>query len=389
MIRCEVTVESGERSRPACLVHVPVELPEMEGVGGVEVQEGGRSVPAQFEHDPDSGTVQVWFMVEPLQASGSRRYEMTLLGPGETASEDRTHSVNVVDAGDRVDIAINEQLFTSYHCGTGLARPYFHPVIAANGARVTRSWPMDPDAEGEVRDHPHHRGLWVAHGDVNGVDNWSEEASHGCTRHVDFHSLRSGLVRGNLSAESVWHTPGGAVLLREMRHAAVHELPGGIRVLDIDLHLTAEQDVTFGDTKEGGICSVRVATSMTAERGGRIENAEGKVGEKETWGKQSDWCDYSGVVNGETVGVAILDHPESFRHPTYWHVRAYGLMTANPFGVAAFTGDEAQNGSHALATGETIVFRYRVLVHGGNASEADIAGHYYNWTDPPKAIMSA
>ena len=26
---------------------------------------------------------------------------------------------------------------------------------------------------GEAHDHPHHRGLWVAHGDVNGADNWS------------------------------------------------------------------------------------------------------------------------------------------------------------------------------------------------------------------------
>ena len=65
------------------------------------------------------------------------------------------------------------------------------------------------------------------------------------------------------------------------------------RLVDYDVALTAaEGDVTFGDTKEGGIISFRVATSMDGSKGGRIENASGGVSEKECWGKPSNWCDY-------------------------------------------------------------------------------------------------
>jgi hypothetical protein len=36
-------------------------------------------------------------------------------------------------------------------------------------------------------------------------------------------------------------------------------------------------------------------------------------------GQASPWCDYSGTLGTEKVGVAILDHPENPRHPVRWH----------------------------------------------------------------------
>ena len=65
--------------------------------------------------------------------------------------------------------------------------------------------------------------------------------------------------------------------------------------------------------------------------GGRITNAEGLTDLK-AWGQPSPWVDYVGPVHGKTVGIAILNHPRSFRYPTTWHVRDYGLFAANPFG---------------------------------------------------------
>ena len=138
---------------------------------------------------------------------------------------------------------------------------------------------------------------------------------------------------------------------------------GPSRLVDVDLTLKAlEEDVLFGDTKEGGVLSLRVASSMDVLRGGRLVSSSGGVNEAEVWGKRAHWCDYSGPVNTRWVSVACFEHNESFRHPTYWHARDYGLLTANPFGVSVFEGP-GYSGEHALPAGESLRFRYRVYVH--------------------------
>ena len=69
------------------------------------------------------------------------------------------------------------------------------------------------------------------------------------------------------------------------------------------------------------------------------------------WGKPAAWIDYSGSVEGQTLGIAILNHPSSFRYPTRWHVRVYGLFAANPWGAGDFTGG-AEHGEHTMKKGE-------------------------------------
>ena len=97
--------------------------------------------------------------------------------------------------------------------------------------------------------------------------------------------------------------------------------------------------------------------------------------EANVWGKRSEWVDYSGKLDGETVGVVMMDHPGNPRHPTYWHSRGYGLHSINPFGVSDFLNDKAQNGSLTLEAGEHVRFRYRVIVHPGE-SRASLAAMY-------------
>ena len=56
----------------------------------------------------------------------------------------------------------------SLPCAFGSVVPYFYPIYSPSGKIVTRHYPMKKDVAGESQDHPHHRGLWFAHGDVNG-----------------------------------------------------------------------------------------------------------------------------------------------------------------------------------------------------------------------------
>ena len=88
-------------------------------------------------------------------------------------------------------------------------------------------------------------------------------------------------------------------------------------------------------------------------------NAQGGEGEPNVWGKRSEWVDYSGLLDGEKVGVVMMDHPGNPRHPTYWHSRGYGLHSINPFGVSDFLNDKTQNGSLTIEPGQHVRFRYR------------------------------
>lgn len=293
--------------------------------------------------------------------------------------------VSVADNGAEIAIAVDGEPFTVYRYADVPARPFFWPVLAPGGIPVTRSWPMSEDVPGETRDHRHHRSFYFAYGDVNGVDNWSEEPGHGHTLHRRTTEVVSGPVFGRFRTESVWTDAGKQPVLTQLATVTVWRVPGiTMRMMDVDIRLVAtEGDVLFGDTKEGGIVTVRVATPMDVRNGGRIENSYGGVNERETWGYAAHWCDYSGIVSGTRVGVAVLDHPLSFRYPTYWHVRDYGLMGANPFALSAYTNG-VKNGSHLLRAGEELRFLYRVIVHLGDASEAGIRDRYLDFVTPPR-----
>ena len=109
---------------------------------------------------------------------------------------------------------------------------------------------------------------------------------------------------------------------------------------------------------------------------GKMTNAEGKVGEKLVWGKPSPWVDYAGTLEGEQLGVTIMDHPSNPGHPTHWHSRAYGLFAANIFGLRDFYNDKSKDGSVSLKEGGTMRFRYRVMIHAGDTASTNIAEDY-------------
>ena len=73
-------------------------------------------------------------------------------------------------------------------------------------------------------------------------------------------------------------------------------------------------------------------------------DADGRTGMAHVWGKRSNWVDYTAELDGESLGVAIFDHPQNPRHPTYWHARDYGLFALNPLARNAF--DDQAEESH-------------------------------------------
>lgn len=285
--------------------------------------------------------------------------------------------VKITQGSDRIMIDIDGKPFSALFTGSGIQKPYLHPLRSASGKVVSRSFPMEI-VEGETRDHPHHRGLWFTHGDVNGFDFWSEAGKdkQGTVILRKILDLKSGKKRGSLTAVFEWHDPKGNVLISETRTMKFFSNPT-LRIIDFDATLTAMETVKFGDTKEG-MFALRLAEPLKEGKGGngRMVNSEGAEGEKGVWGKRAAWVDYAGVLDGEKIGIAIFDHPLNLKHPTYWHARAYGLFAANPFGEHDFHNDKTRDGSVTLEKGQSQRFRYQVVIHPGDAATAGIPALY-------------
>jgi len=299
--------------------------------------------------------------------------------------------VKITQHTDRISIDIDGKPFSELFVGAETSKPYMHPLRAASGKTVTRAYPMDT-VEGETKDHPHHRGLWFSHGDVNGYDFWATEPSQkgkkGKIVLKKMGELKSGKKSGSLAATFDWIDPQGKPLLSESRSIVFYSDPT-LRIMDFDINLRALEKVTFGDTKEGTF-AIRLAAGLeepqkkspeSPKRTGLMVNAEGAKGEKNVWGKRSAWVDYAGELEGEKLGIAIFDNPANPKHPTYWHSRSYGLFAANIFGEHDFYDDKSRNGSVTVEPGNTLRFRYRVIIHPGDAASANIAAMYKKYSE--------
>jgi hypothetical protein len=289
--------------------------------------------------------------------------------------------VTITKMDDRVRVEIAGELFTEYRF-QGAPHVYFYPLIGPAGLPMTRNAPM-AQAEGEDRDHPHHRSLWFSHGDVNGIDFWAETPKSGKIVHDQLLEARSGVDAGVIRAAHKWVALDGQTVCTDETTFRVHAR-SGMRLFDFEITLKAPEgsDVVMGDTKEGTM-GIRVAETMrlkpnkfSADKpGGTIVQSTG-VKNGDTWGKRAEWCDYYGPVQGKTVGVAIFDHPLNPRHPTWWHVRDYGLFAANPFGIHDFEKKPAKAGNLTIPAGKSITFRYRFYLHEGDTEQAKVAAMY-------------
>jgi hypothetical protein len=287
--------------------------------------------------------------------------------------------VQVFPTNDVVRVEIDGQLFTEYHY-RNVSRPYFYPLLSVDGDHYTRRWPQE-NVPGEERDHPHHHSLWYSHGDVNGVDLWSESDKAGRTVQQSIIGMKSGKAQGSLITRNEWRARDGTLLAHDERTHHFSRGPGSERILDFTITILATQgDLTLGDTKEGTF-AIRIAESMR-NRQPKNQPGEGHLlssrGHKDgdVWGKRAEWVDYWGPVNGKILGLAIFDHPANPRHPTWWHARDYGLFAANPFGVHDFEKRPKGSGDLRIPSGGSVTFRYRVLFHAGDSGLANIVSRY-------------
>ena len=286
----------------------------------------------------------------------------------------------------KIEVEIDGRPFTTFHYGPDWPKPFLHPLREASGLAVTRGFPLETNA-GESNDHQWHRGLWFAHGDINGVDFWRETSGDAAVdqklplpvgRIVSKSTpkAQSGKKEGTLIAEFDLVAPDKKVLGTIRLLFIFHRLDGH-NVVDTQATMRADHGapLKLGDTEEG-LLGFRFADEFKQERGATLANSEGMKGTENIWGKRARWVDYSTELKGRRVGVVIFDHPANPKHPTFWHARGYGLNAANPFGEHDFYKDKSRDGSVTIPAGGDLTFRYRVLIHQGGLDSIKVEPLY-------------
>ena len=303
----------------------------------------------------------------------------TLIGIPSTHAEESWNGVRILPDKGKLRIEINGEFFSNY-IYEDVSRPFLYPVIGPSKLPITRNWPMG-FKKGEAKDHPHHRSLWYSHGEINGHDFWSESDKAGTTKHVFFKEITSGSDSGRIVSLNQLVAKDGSIVGTDTREITIHNRPGSERIIDFNITIHASHgDLNLGDTKEGSM-AIRLAPTLRlkGEVGeGHIVNSEG-VKDGNTWGKRAKWVDYYGPIDGQTVGVAIFDHPDNPRHPTWWHVRDYGLFAANPFGIHNFERKEKGVGDFNVTSGTDVSWKYRFYMHQGDTESANVDGHFQSY----------
>jgi hypothetical protein len=293
----------------------------------------------------------------------------------------------------KVDVLIDDKLFTSYIYPSDLDKPVLYPILTSKGTVITRGFPRDP-RPGERVDHPHHVGLWFNYGDVNGLDFWNnsyaipadKKDSYGSVRHQKIVKAEDGKGKGTLVVQSNWVDNKGNVLLVE-ETTFVFSGMDNLRVIDRTTKLTAQKEkVIFKETKEGmmGLRLDRAfeepstkpevftdasgnPTSVTSLNNdgvnGVYKNSKGQE-KGEVWGKRADWVSLSATKGSEPITVAMIDSKKNIGYPAHWHARTYGLFAVNNLASKVYvpTDEEFTN---SLNPGETMVFKHRILLSSG------------------------
>ncbi len=247
-----------------------------------------------------------------------------------------------------------------------IKRPYLAHLRSPNGHPVTRNLP--PVEGKDATDHATmHPGVWMAFGDLGGADFWRNK---GIVRQNGFVEEPAADPQGGSFVVRNLYEAEGRIICEEVRCIRITITPDG-PLIDWQSTFSSPDDFSFGDQEEMGL-GARLATDLIVPNGGAITNSEGQTNEKQAWGQPADWCDFSGP-NG---GILLMPDPRNFRR-SWFHVRDYGLMVANPFGRQALAKGEPSR--LVVKAGESMFLRFGILIHDGHA---DHEASFRRFLDP-------
>jgi len=249
----------------------------------------------------------------------------------------------------QVWVRIDDGLFACYRANPTQKYPYFYPIIGpATGLPMTEEAGVP---------YPHHRSLLLACDHVNGGNYWQQGVERGqiVSRGPTVES--AGPDRVALADACDWRQPGHPPIIEDHRQYTFTAPSARLRIIDADVKLTAKVDVHVTKTNHS-LFAIRAARPLSPAGGGMLVNANGQVGEKQTFGQVAAWCGYYGKRLGATEAITLIDHPGNPWSPCRWFTRGYGFVSPTPFNWLGAEG-------WRLGAGESIRLRYRVVVSQG------------------------
>ena len=256
--------------------------------------------------------------------------------------------VSLLTTEDRIEIFARGERCATYRYAEGLMPGFVS--LAAPGERLI----TQPNADG--------LGLWLTHGNVTAEGTGNREQGTAektedrrqkteedalstlnyqlSTPDSSFilHPSSLSLVTDDMTArrgaysvgfqhDCAWLDGEGARMLTDTRTVRVAPGPSEGVIVDIALQLRTAEDkaVTLGQTEDGLLC-LQVASALFESKSemigiGQIRNSWGEYGMANLHGRQAQWCAGAGVIRGETIGFAFLEHPDNPFFPSPWIAR--------------------------------------------------------------------
>lgn len=271
--------------------------------------------------------------------------------------------------GQQLDFLVDGHSRLRWQHGDQSPRPYFFPWVGPGGTSLLRlGHPGAPD-------HDHHRGIWFAHHDVDGLSFWADGQGN-TIRQTQWYVYQESDQRAIMAVQLSWRDADDQERLQQQLIAVLTPQQAGQMTLELqsDFRPGAGRDsVQLGKTNFG-LLAVRVARSLSHRYGGgQLANSEGDVGETACFGKPARWMDYSGPLavaptndlpaagrSQRIQGITYFDHPDNPHYPSHWHVRADGWMGA------AFNLQSAV----VLTADRPLRLRYLLWLHEGGYDAA-------------------
>ena len=248
---------------------------------------------------------------------------------------------------------------------------------------VTRGFPIgDTIPAGHEHDpslEPHQRAMYFGHGDINGFNFWAEEVFSKYYGN-GYHSAFGQMVFRRIEEIRPGPASVSFALRSTSRDRTANRLPkkfNNSRSAAMVTHGRSTVSLSFARSRTGQVWRHEgghfrpSARSRTRCAHGNHGNSEGGEGEAQIWGKRANWVDVDGVIDGQALGVAIFDHPKSFRHPLLARPRLW-IVGCESIWPARLYHDPHQDGSYTIPVGGSIQFRYRVFIHDGNYKQAHV-----------------
>ena len=196
--------------------------------------------------------------------------------------------------------------------------------------------------------------VWIGHSDLGGFA-FGEKSGVSLGRY----RTQDVIARRGSQSVGVQHTcgcftPEERCLMTEVRTLRIQPGPASGTILDIRLELKApETQAVKLPRSDRGLLRIQLASAFGAATS-TIRNSAGDYG-RDLDQRSAAWCGCVGVLNAETVGLVILDHPSNPAHPPVWNLDASGTLEINPH-----YWQDTQ-----IAPRASVEFRYRLLIHAG------------------------